>query len=133
MIDYLMQTGNMNAMQNGPGKYVPKAGGGPLFNSANVGNGNDGWRKDLTFWCQVYDNTDPTNPKPLNGYFLWASLPVHDPAFGNLSACDMVADRTLALAGDPSYLIFSTYTPAQRAVYSIVPVVAGAHYPFMDH
>ena len=131
MIDYLMQTGTMNAMQNGPGKYVPLAGGGSLYNSANVGVG-DGWRKDLTFWCQVYDNTNPASPKPLNGIFLWASLPAHDPVFGNLTACDIIADRDKALADDPTYLIFSTYTAAQRAVYSIIPVVAGAHYPFQS-
>ena len=131
MIDYLMQTGTMNAMQNGPGKYVPLAGGGSLYNAANVGVG-DGWRKDLTFWCQVYDNTNPASPKPLNGIFLWASLPAHDPVFGNLTACDIIADRDKALAGDPTYLIFSTYTTAQRAVYSIIPVVAGAHYPFQS-
>ena len=127
MIDYLMQTGTMNAMQNGPGKYVPKAGGGPLYNSA-AGS----WRSDLCFFCQVYDNTVPASPIPLNGFFLWVSIPAVDLALSNLTSCDLVADRTKAVAGDPSYLIYSTYTPAQRAVYSITPVVAGAHYPFQS-
>ena len=122
-----MQTGNMNAMQNGPGKYVPKAGGGPLYNATN-----NTWRQDVTFFCQVYDNTTPSSPQPLTGVFLWVSLPAQDTALGNLTSCQLIGDRTKALNNDPTYLIYSVYTPAQRAVYTITPVVAGAHYPFQS-
>jgi hypothetical protein len=43
----------------------------------------------------------------------------------------LVADRDLAAAGDPGFLLKSTLTPAQRAVRKISPVIAGAYYPFM--
>jgi hypothetical protein len=126
MIDYLFNTITPAKMIAAIGSYNPD-GRGPMYNATSVPQ----WRSDISFPCSVTDYTNPASPTQVPGFWLWVGLPKQDSNLTGNAACILVADRGLALSGNPNYLIQSSMTPAQRAARMISPVVAGAHYPFV--
>jgi len=90
---------------------------------------SDGWRSDISFPCQVTDNTDPNNPVILTDFHLWLSQPTLDSELTSNPTCILAADREAALVGN-SFILYTTMTPQQMDVYSISPVILGSNYPF---
>ena len=130
MIDHLMMSYDEPSLISVIGSYNPD-GRGPLYSTTQKL-----WRTDISHLCQVMDHSFPNNPPnppaPLPGVFRWIGLTKQDSFLSNLTNnCKLVGDRGKAAAGDPTYLIYSAYDAEQRMVYTITPVVAGAHYPFM--
>lgn len=70
------------------------------------------------------------NGTPLTDYHLWVALPSKDPTLSALSNCVLVADRDAANAGNPNFILQTSFTQAQLNSYSVSPVVAGSNYPF---
>lgn len=90
-----------------------------------------GWRADCSFPCQVFDNTDPTAPVALPGFFLWLALTFANDAMKASSALVLAADRDLAAQGNPNFILQrGPLAPADLSTVTVSPVIAGSRYPF---
>lgn len=102
------------------------------FYIAPSADGPGGWRSDECFTPQVFDGTLDGNGNlvPLPGFFLWCTEPLKDDALLASPALVIAADRDMANAGNPNFIIFTGLTPAQMDADTISPTPLGSNYPF---
>jgi hypothetical protein len=131
MIDHLLKSADQASMLTAVGSYNPD-GRGALWN-AGGGDTPAGWRPDIAFVPLVTDHTNPTAPVVLADFHLWVALPSQDATLSANPDCILVGDREKAVARDPTFIIQTSMTNAQMAVYTISPVLTvanGLSYPF---
>lgn len=143
MIDHLMNFATEAAAQADPivGAYWT-----PADNEGDPG----AWRGDCTIpGVSVYSITGSqtitiTNPdgstsqetvpttQPFPGWFIIISLTAVDPNLQAETGCILIADRDMANAGNPNFLLYTQpgLTSAELAAAKVSPTFAGSNYPF---
>jgi hypothetical protein len=125
MIDHLLIAADQQTLVTAIGSIVPLGPNPQPLWQAATSDSPAGWRGDIAFPVDIADNG-----VPLTDYHLWVALPTIDPVLAALSNCVLIADSDAYDAGNPNWIIQTSYTPAQRSGYRISPIRAGSNYPF---
>lgn len=121
IIDHIITKPTLQALIDAVGNYNPD-GRGKLYWPAYIDE--DGnyvgatWRGDIAFAVGVTDVTDPANPVPVDGYFVWVGLLTRNSTLEAISI--LLGDRD-------SKTTLINNVPTGK-IYALSPISAGSNY-----